>query len=53
MLRIMPRRQKNKLAPSGAAGRAGNFLLNILIAAGWLLRWCGRLLLRIFQRKGG
>ncbi len=49
----MPKQQKNKLAPTGLAGQAGNFLLNLLIAAGWLLRWCGRLLLRIFQRKGG
>ncbi len=49
----MPRNQKNKLAPAGWAGQAGNFLLNLLLAAVWLLRWCGRLLLRIFQRKDG
>lgn len=33
----MPRRQ-NKLAPESAAAQAGNFLLNIVVAAGWLLR---------------
>ena len=33
----MPRRQ-NKLAPEGVAAQAGNFLLNIAVAIGWLLR---------------
>ena len=33
----MPR-QENKLAPEGLAAQAGNFLLNIAIAVGWLLR---------------
>ena len=33
----MPRRQ-NKLAPEGSAAQAGNFLLNIVVAVGWLLR---------------
>ncbi len=33
----MPRRQ-NKLAPEGVAEKAGNFLLNLAVAIGWLLR---------------
>ena len=33
----MPR-QENKLAPEGLAAQAGNFLLNIAVAVGWLLR---------------
>ena len=33
----MPRRQ-NKLAPEGVAEKAGNFLLNLAVAVGWLLR---------------
>ena len=33
----MPR-QENKLAPEGIAAQAGNFLLNIAVAVGWLLR---------------
>ncbi len=32
-------RQENKLAPRGVAARAGNFLLNLAVAFGWLLRW--------------
>lgn len=33
----MPRRQ-NKLAPEGIAAQVENFLLNIAVAIGWLLR---------------
>ncbi len=33
----MPR-QQNKLAPEGTAEKAGNFLLNLAVAIGWLLR---------------
>ena len=33
----MPRRQ-NKLAPEGVAEKVGNFLLNLAVAVGWLLR---------------
>ncbi|MBR5163751.1 MAG: hypothetical protein IKW79_06980 [Schwartzia sp.] len=33
----MPRRQ-NKLAPEGLAAKAKNFLLNLAVAVGWLLR---------------
>lgn len=33
----MPRRQ-NKLAPEGVAEKAGNFLLNLAVAVGWLLK---------------
>ena len=31
-------RQRNKLAPEGVAAQAGNFLMNIVVAVGWLLR---------------
>lgn len=44
--------RRNKLAPETRAKQLGNFVLNLGIAALWLLKEPLRFFLRIFKRGG-
>ena len=42
---------RNRLAADSSWSNVYNFLLNILVAAGWLMKWCLKLLQRLLGKR--